>query len=271
MPDITFLPVPAFVGSYTWTIVDLAASVTLATDTTPNGYTVSHTTVGSSFVFTIFAPFIDSGHPFGVQIHSTGIPISHLLEIGCRYNVPLYTFEVTGNSVVFNWHNTPFTYNDVAGRTVVAWEWEFGDGTTQMLGAVETVTHEYAEEFWNTTVHPRARAWDQYGFLMDGLLGDFATGWHQGNVPVGEGVADIFGSFVDAFGTTYTAVNDGDNVQVSKFRTPTAARELLALVEDAKNPSLFQHDNGEIVLGITRKSGGDFVRALSTDFGETFS
>lgn len=55
------------------------------------------------------------------------------------------------------------------------------------------------------------------------------------------GVAGVakprFGSILDAAGVLYSAVNDGDNVQIYRFPNGAASRQSLAVIPNAKNPS----------------------------------
>jgi hypothetical protein len=81
-----------------------------------------------------------------------------------------------------------------------------------------------------------------------------------------------FGSFVDAENhVLFSAVNDGDNVQVSRFPNGAASRELLAVIPDAKNPSLWRSGARTITLAYTDRSDGACKLLTSTDDGRTFT
>lgn len=81
-----------------------------------------------------------------------------------------------------------------------------------------------------------------------------------------------FGSFVDAATSVlFTAVNDGTGVQVSRFPNGAASRQLLARIEDAKNPSICRQASGIITLGYTKRSNGQFTVVQSGDDGRVFA
>jgi hypothetical protein len=80
-----------------------------------------------------------------------------------------------------------------------------------------------------------------------------------------------FGSFIDRTGTLYSAVNEGNNVRVSRFKQGVASRELLALVPNAKNPSLaLVSARGTQLLSYEDRSDGAQKLVRSTDGGRTF-
>jgi hypothetical protein len=78
-------------------------------------------------------------------------------------------------------------------------------------------------------------------------------------------------SFIDPSNALYTAANANADVHVYCFRSGVDSRERLGTVASAKNPSLFQKASGEIVLGVTDRTSGDFVRRESADFGRSFA
>lgn len=101
---------------------------------------------------------------------------------------------------------------------------------------------------------------------------DSAGFWSDSHVFYFEAANALFGSFVDRFGTLYTAVNEGQNVRVSRFKSDApVAREILASIPDVKNPSLFQKANGDIICAATDRTTGDFVRKISHNFGRSFN
>lgn len=84
-------------------------------------------------------------------------------------------------------------------------------------------------------------------------------------------VGGPFGSFVDGTaGVLYTAVNEDTGVRVSRFLNGAASRELLARIDDAHSPSIYQDSTRTIHLGL-RRSDDVYVTLKSTDDGRTFN
>lgn len=88
----------------------------------------------------------------------------------------------------------------------------------------------------------------------------------------GFGSPDKIASFLDESGTLYTAVNDGDNVQVARFKTGTASRELLALIPNAKNPSYaYNRQSNRHFVSYEDRSDGAQKLVASDNSGKEFA
>ena len=82
---------------------------------------------------------------------------------------------------------------------------------------------------------------------------------------------EIFGSLTDATGVLFSAVNEGSGVRVSKFKTGAASRELLALVADAKNPSIYKDTKNGLHLAYEDRTDSATKKIRSLDGGVTFA
>lgn len=88
---------------------------------------------------------------------------------------------------------------------------------------------------------------------------------------VTEGASPLFGSFVDPpTGTLVTATNAGNDVRLLEFKRKSNASRALAVIANAKNPSIFQDETGRITLGYTSRSDDHFKTLHSYDGGESF-
>lgn len=169
--------------------------------------------------------------------------------------VASFTYSQSGNTI--NVDASASSDEDSAGIAAYQWDWD-GDGTFDESTSEPTASHTYDEEGEYTV---KLRVLD-----MDG---------GESLIVAGEAVAAAggrFGSFVDATGALYSAVNDGDNVQVSRFRNGVASRELLAVIANAKNPSLTWNPSRNVqLLSYEDTSDGAQKLVVSRISGRAFS
>lgn len=166
-----------------------------------------------------------------------------------------FTYTVDGTTVHFDAANS----FDIDGSIVEYYWYFYGTiyNATLNSGATPTASYTYPSDGEYTV---KLRVKDN-----DGIYDEIT-------ITVVVDNPYLFGSMVDATtGVLFTALNEGDNVQVYRFPSGTASREALATITDAKNASLTRGSDAVITLGYTQRSSGDCVTATSDDDGRSFA
>lgn len=162
--------------------------------------------------------------------------------------------------------------NPSAENPIVKFLFDFGD-SVQTTEEISTAGSEGGEEYYRggpvlfddvpdgEEFQVRIRAMDSLGAVSN---------WAYVTIAATE--SDVgFGSIIDRTGTIFSAVKDGDNVQVSRFPAGASSRELRAQILNASNPSytLDKTTNTHYVSYADRSTGAQMV-VKSVDGGRTW-
>lgn len=158
---------------------------------------------------------------------------------------------------------------DVDG-TIVNYHWAVSEYDAALINQEVTQQFDSNEPLLTYTLRNPRELSQLYVSLTvtdnEGLTGSLGVGL----ILTSAGVC-LFGSFVDKAGVLYTAVADGQNVQVARFKTGSGSREPLALIEGAKNPAYdFDTARGTHLLSYESRSDGTHQLLTSRDCGRTF-
>lgn len=239
---------------------------------TPNGWAFSLSGENVTFTIPANAQFLNSRTGGGAGQLYYGLDENHTSPVDAQYvltfiqggvhrryefsvrNVrPVAAFEVEVDGDLVTVDATASSDED---GSIVAYHWDWdGNGTEDQTTSSATPTHTYTAE-------------GDYEIRLQ--VQDDGTGrslFVTQNVRIEFG---IVGQYVDAGGAVYTAVTEGTDILVYRFKGGTSSRETLTSISNARNPSIFKID-GIFYLAYSERSTGNAVILRSRDGAFNFS
>lgn len=165
--------------------------------------------------------------------------------------------STAGSRQVEDITNVATVYLVPASITSYAWVFTKLFPSSTVFDTASTVTHSQSELDSNS-----------YTALLTITNSFGTTDTETGSYRVPE---QIIGTWLDNVGWMFSAVNDGQDVQVSAFPNGAGSRQLLAVIEDAKNPSIYKNFRNQLFLSYQER-GTDITKVVfSLDNGRTFA